>query len=305
LPQTENIASEKPVTHTLIVLNVIFILLLPALCMHSAVAQQPVAKSQPVLLHQYLSLEDSAIEKSHATLLGINEGWSIYKDIIFPGTTIKGQFQHNNTFLPGNTLLNCSITGGDAYNNLFFTYTLAKQWMGKPWVFTNADAFTYSMDFYIDSYVDCDTPNLSQLEGLEFIFQQAMPPASFLWGLQWSKSNVWSYWDDTKLNRRARGWVQIQGLNTCMLYKQWNHISIAGHHNESGLYYDSLCLNNNSFAITSFVPKAYLPPTWAENYLQVGFQINGDKAIRRNHPHGTDPVRVFLNNVNFQAKRLY
>ncbi len=298
----ENIIPGKPITQSFALLKKIFALLLPALCMYSAVAQQPVAKSQPVLLHQYLSLEDSAIEKSHATLLGINEGWGIYKDIIFKGTTIKGTLQHTNTFLPGNTLLNCSITGGDAYNNLFFTYTLAKQWMGKPWAFTNANTFSYSMDFYVDSYVDCDTPNLSQLEGLEFIFQQAMPPVSYLWGLQWSKQNVWSYWDDTKQNRSVKGWVQIPGLNACMLNNQWNQISITGHRNDKGLYYDTLVLNNSSFAINSFVPKAYLPPTWAENYLQVGFQINGDKAIRSNHKHGTDPVRVLLNNVDFVLK---
>lgn len=302
MPPTENIIPEKPITQSLTLLKKIFALLLPALCMHSAVAQQPVDTSHPVLLHHYLSLEDSSISQSHHTPLGINEGWSIYKDIIFPGTNIKGKLQHNNTFLPGSKLLNCSITGGDAYNNLFFTYTIAKKWMGEQWAFTNATAFEYSMDFYIDSYVDCKTPNLSQLEGLEFIFQQAMPPASFLWGLQWSKSNVWSYWDDTKINRRAKGWVTISGLNACMLYKQWNHISITGHRNEAGLFYDSLLLNGASFPLHSYVSKAYLPPTWAENYLQVGFQINGNKAISRNHKHGTDPVTVLLNNVDLQVK---
>ncbi len=298
---TENIIPGKPITQSFTLLKKIFALLLPALCMHSAVAQQPVEKSHPVLLHHYQSLEDSSIGQSHHTPLDINEGWSIYKDIIFPGTSIKGKLQHNNSFLPGSKLLNCSITGGDAYNNLFFTYTLAKQWMGGPWAFTKANAFTYSMYFYIDSYVNCDTPNLTQLEGLEFIFQQAMPPASFLWGLQWSKSNVWSYWDDTKLNRRAKGWVPIPGLNACMLYKEWNRISITGHRNDTGLYYDTLVLNNRSFSINSFVPKSYLPPAWAENYLQVGFQINGDKAIRRNHKHGTDPVMVMLNKVGLEV----
>ncbi|MES2849025.1 MAG: hypothetical protein V4685_08215, partial [Bacteroidota bacterium] len=260
--------------------------------MKSALAQQPVEHSDPVLLHHYQSLEDSAIRKSHSTPFGTNEGWSIYKDIIFPGTNINGRLEHTNTILPGSTLLSCSITDGDAYNNLFFTYTLAKKWMGEPWAFKYHNDFTYSMDFYIDSYVDCNTPNLSQLEGLEFIFQQAVPPVSFLWGLQWSKQNVWSYWDDTKHDRRAKGWVLIPALNACMPCKQWNHVSITGHRNESGLYYDSLLLNKSSFAINVFVPNAYLPPTWAENYLQVGFQINGDKAIRKNHNNGTDPVRV-------------
>lgn len=302
MQHAKNISSEKPITQSLTLMKTLFFYMLPLLCFHAAMAQKPVESSHPFEPHHFRSLEDSSILQIHSTGFGINEGWSIYKDIIFPGTNIYGKLQHNNAFLPGSTVLNCSITGGDAYNNLFFTYTLAKKWMGEPWAFTKANAFTYSMDFYIDSYVDCNTPNLSQLEGLEFIFQQAMPPASFLWGLQWSKSNVWSYWDDTKVNRRAKGWVQIPGLNACMVNKQWNHISITGHRNESGLYYDSLLLNNNSFAINSFVPKAYLPPAWAENYLQVGFQINGDKAIRSNHKHGTDPVRVMLNNADLLVK---
>jgi hypothetical protein len=268
-----------------------------------AVAQPKAESSALQSVYHFQSLEDSAIGKSHNGFLGVLDGWSIYKDIIFPGTSIYGKLLHNRSFLPGSKLLNCRIAGGDAYNNLFFTCTLAKKWKGEPWVFTDANAFTYSMDFYVDSYIDCDTSNLSQLEGLEFTFQQAMPPSSFLWGLQWSKSNVWSYWDDTKLNDKARGWVKIPELHACMLYKQWNHIRISGHRTDKGLYYDTLFLNNSSFVINSFVPVAFVPPHWAENYLQVGFQINGDKAIRKDHPHGTDPVSVLLNNVELTARK--
>jgi hypothetical protein len=159
------------------------------------------------------------------------------------------------------------------------------------------------MDFYVDNFLDCEFANLSELEGLEFTFQQAMPPYSFLWGLQWSKSNVWSYWDDTKINQRARGWMKITDFNACMLYKQWNKISLTGHHSSEGLYYDSLYLNHFSFAINKYVPKAPLPPSWAENYLQVGFQINGNKAIRNDHKNGTDPVNVYLNNVQLELRK--
>ncbi len=303
MPPAETYFPRK-INHSIfLTLKTIVTLLLPALCMHSALAQQPVKKSQRLLLYNYQSLEDSIIRKSQNTPIGINEGWSIYKDIIFPGTSITGKMSQTNAFLPGNTVLICSITGGDAYNNLFFTYTLAKKWAGEPWVYTKANSFTCSMDFYIDGYIDCDTPDRTQLEGLEFIFQQAMPPSSFLWGLQWSKQNVWSYWDDTKINQRARGWVPIPELHTCMKYNQWNHISIYGHRNEAGIYYDSMVLNNTSFAINTFVPKSSLPPSWSENYLQIGFQINGNKAVRRNHKHGTDPVRVMLNEVGLKVTK--
>jgi hypothetical protein len=300
--QTENIFPGKLIVESFTRFKKISILLLHTFCMHSLMAQTPVLKKSSVLLHSYQSLEDSSIGSSAPTTFGTNEGWSIYKDIIFPGTSISGKLRHNKRFLPGNKILNCSITGGDAYNNLFFTYTLAKKLTGEPWAFTKANAFVYSMDFYIDSYVNCNTPDLTQLEGLEFIFQQAMPPSSFLWGLQWSKSNVWSYWDDTKVNHRARGWVPVKGINACMLYKQWNRISISGHRDDKGIFYDSLLLNNISFPINTYVPLSYLPANWTDNYLQVGFQINGNKAVRRNHSHGTDPVNVLLNSVNLEVR---
>jgi len=297
----KNFSHGTPHTQSLNLAKPIIVWLFPLMCFHNAMAQKPVEKSHSILSHHFRSLEDSAIGHLHSTPFGINEGWSIYKDIIFPGTSIKGRLTHNTSFLPGDTLLNCSITGGDAYNNLFFTYTLAKKWAGEKWDFARADAFIYSMDFYIDTYVDCLVPDNSQLEGLEFIFQQAMPPTSFLWGLQWRKENVWCYWDDTKVNHRSKGWLPIPSLNACMLYKQWNHLTITGHRNDEGLYYDTFLLNNNSFSINSFVPRAYLPTTWAENYLQVGFQINGNKAVLKNHRNGLDPVNVFLDNVQLKV----
>lgn len=278
------------------------IVCITALCSHSAFSQLPAGAGSSILPYYFRGLEDSAIAQAHATPLGTNEGWNIYKDILFPGTGIEGKLQHHNRLLPGHRVLSCRITGGDAYNNLFFTYTLAKQWTGKPWAFAKATAFTCSMDFYIDSYVDCNVPNRSEVEGLEFIFQQAMPPVSYLWGLQWSKQNVWCYWDATHLNGRARGWVPIPGLSACMLYRQWNHITVTGHRTGDTLYYDTLRLNDSIFPIHTAVPVASLPPAWADNYLQVGFQINGNKAIRRHHTHGTDPVRVLLNEVELELR---
>jgi len=260
--------------------------------------------STPVLIHTFRSMEDSTINESNNNIYGINEGWNIYKDIIFAGTKIEGTISSTQSFIPGDTVLNCRITGGDTYNNLFFTYTLAKKLATEKWHFSEANEFVYSLDFFIDNYLDCSYPNNSELEGLEFTFQQSMPPYSFLWGIQWSKSNIWSYWDDTKIKGKATGWIKLPGLNNCMLNKEWNNIYIIGHRDQTGLYYDSLCLNNSCHLLKKFVAKNLLPPTWVENYLQVGFQINGNKAIRKDHIHGVDPVSAYLNNIQLQVRRV-
>ena len=265
----------------------------------TAIAQNKSPTSKSVTaFYNFISLEDSGINKPHYTTFGINTGWTTYKDIMFPGTDIEGKVVTKNKFATRKNVLKCRITGGDAYNNLFFTNTLAKQLKSEQWNFTQANAFTYSMDFYIDNNIDCKTPNLSELEGLEFIFQKAMPPYSFLWGLQWSKSNVWSYWDDTRIKKKVKGWVRIREINACMKQRDWNTIQITGYQNDYELFYDNLYLNNETFPLNFKIQKSTLPTNFVENYLQVGFQINGNKAIRQDHRNGTDPVNVYLDNVN-------
>lgn len=254
-------------------------------------------------LHHFQSLEDSAVEQPHPTIFGVNTGWGLYKDIMFPGTTIRGKLAHKHRFLPGNRVLSCRITGGDAYNNLFFTSTLARKWRKVPWAFTTVNTFSYSLDFYINSFVDCIDSDNSEPEGLEFIFQQAMPPVSFLWGLQWSKNNTWSYWDDQKFNGRARGWVPLAGIHPCMLSKEWNQLVMTGHRTGDSLYYEGFHLNGSYFALNAAVPAVLLPVNWADNYLQVGIQLNGNKATRQHHRQGTDPVEVLLNNVTLLLGR--
>ncbi len=265
----------------------------------SAIAQNKSSDSKSVTdLYSFLSLEDSGINKPHKTLLGINTGWSTYKDIMFPGTDIEGKVVTKRKFANRKNVLKCRITGGDAYNNLFFTNTLAKQLKSEHWYFTSANAFSYSMNFYIDNYIDCKTSNLTELEGLEFILQKGMPPYSFLWGLQWSKSNVWSYWDDTQINKKAKGWVNIKHINACMKQRDWNTVRITGYQNANELFYEMLYLNDESISLNIKVQKSTLPSNFVENYLQVGFQINGNTAIRKDHSNGTDPVNVYLDNIN-------
>lgn len=246
---------------------------------------------------QFIEIEDS-FYKSHKTVVGINSGWSIYKDIIFPGTDIKGKIGHKTNFFERKNVLKCSITGGDAYNNIFFTNTMAKLWKNEKWLLTHSNKFSYSMDFYVDEYIDCKNTNLTELEGLEFIFQKSTPPYTFLWGIQWSKNNIWSIWDDTKMNNKVNGWINLPDISPCIYHHKWNSIRITGYHIDNKLYYDALYLNDDRFTINKWINKSKLPDEFSENYIQTGFQINGNKAIKGNHHYGTDPVNVYLDKIN-------
>lgn len=69
----------------------------------------------------------------------------------------------------------------------------------------------------------------------------------------------------------------------------------------NGLYYDTMILNGKSIALNIFVPRAYRPVTWSDNYLATGFQINGNKAIRKDHSHSIDPVTVYSKNIHLEV----
>ena len=251
--------------------------------------------------YYFKSFEDSAIDKINRDEYGQNLGWTMYKDIMFSGTTIYGSMKHLTRKFTNTPVLCTKITGGDAYNNMFYTYTFAKSNKKSPWTFSQANEFDYSLDFFVESKISCDTPNASELEGLEFTFQIAKPPVSYLWGLQWNKANVWCYWDDTRFNGKPKGWIPIPELNLCMKPKAWNSIRIKGNRTNIGLYYDTMVLNDKLIPLHIFVPRAYLPVDWSDNYLQLGFQINGNKAIRKDHSQTIDPVTAYLKNVDLMV----
>lgn len=253
--------------------------------------------------YHFNSIEDRAIDQLNSDTFGQNLGWTIFKDIMFPGTTISGSMKHLRRQFPNKQVLSCKIRGGDAYNNIFYTYTFAKSDKRKEWTFTHANEFEYHLDFFVESKINCDTPNKSELEGLEFTFQIAKPPVSYLWGLQWSKENVWCYWDDTKKDGKTKGWVKIPHIKLCIKHHAWNKIHITGYRTNLGLYYDSMTLNGEKILLNIFVPKAYLPNSWGDNYLQIGFQINGNKAIRRDHSQKIDPASVYLDNLDVKVGR--
>ena len=60
----------------------------------------------------------------------------------------------------------------------------------------------------------------------------------------------------------------------------------------------SLSINNNNHDLNIVLSSVSVPEGWSENFIQVGFQINGNSAILNNHNHGVDPVTVYLNNLN-------
>ena len=98
------------------------------------------------------------------------------------------------------------------------------------------------------------------------------------------------------------GWVQIPELDINIKDGVWNEITISDHFDNDTIHYDSLQFNDEKYQLNKSIPSASLPPSWAENYIQVGFQINGNKAIRTNHSHGVDPVSVFLDEVRLRVR---
>ncbi len=266
----------------------------------SCMEQRSTVASGDALFFIYSRLDESPVNTLLDTPKGINTGWTIYEDIMWPNTVIEGRITTNTTRFNARKVLNCEITGGDAYNNIFYTNTLARNQNNEKWYFENVNTFIYSVDFFVDSHIDSITPNLSEVEGLEFAFQHAMPPYSNLWALQWSKSDVWCYWDDNKINGKPKGWVKLPKIKEHIKNHQWNNIVIAGHYDNKKLYYEYMTFNDKKFELNKSINKGLLPEVWRENYIQVGFQINGNKAIRTDHKHGVDPVSVYLDNVSLQ-----
>lgn len=223
-------------------------------------------------------------------------GWGVYEDIIFEGTTIQYNISHDNSTL-NTTTLKTEITGGDAYNNVFFTNTVAKRWEQLDWFFEDAVTFEYSLDFFPQVGINCSTSDLSEVEGLEFTMQHVKIPESWGWGIQWSKTNTWSYWDDNTLNNDRIGWVNIPNIDYCILPNTWNSIKITGQIIDHIVSYDTLALNGASANLDIQINNVNVAEDWFENFIQVGFQINGNDAILTDHTEGVDPVKIFLDDM--------
>lgn len=254
---------------------------------------------QKLLLWSFENIELEPIAERRVQTDWEKSGWGIYEDIIFPGDEIEWNVSHDQ--LESVPVLNCQITGGDAYNNVFFTNTIASKSEGSEWYFQEANYFEFEIEFYPATFIDCDNSDRSQIEGMEFTFQHVIIPDSWGWGIQWSKTNTWSYWDDQKIDSKPRGWVNMPTLDGCLSWNTWNRLSLSGKQSGNQLIYQRLSVNEQTIDLNIQLPSVTVPDGWAENFIQVGFQINGNKALLTDHQQGVDPVTIFLKNVNLKV----
>lgn len=247
--------------------------------------------------YSFSSIEDMPIDQNEQLENWDTTGWGVYEDIIFDGTEIQHHMEHDETTF-NTKVLKTQITGGDAYNNAFFTNTVAKRWEELDWYFNDALEFEYALDFYPEVGINCSVSDWSEVEGLEFTLQHVIILESWGWGIQWSKTNTWSFWNDEKIDGEVIGWENITNVNDCISPNSWNSIQIKGIIQNNTLRYTSLSINNINHQLNIELNSVNVPEGWSENFIQVGFQINGNSAILNNHNHGVDPVTVYLNNLN-------
>ncbi|RMG73860.1 MAG: hypothetical protein D6722_03160 [Bacteroidetes bacterium] len=232
-------------------------------------------------------------------------GWGVYEDIIYPGTQIRWELDHG--LWPGREgpLLRCAITGGDAYNNVFFTHSLAMAPTAANWPYARADSLVYALDFYVQAEMDCGLPDLSEMEGIEFTLRHVRIPDSYGWALQWSKSGEWRYWDDEVDPKTGypRAWQSFSPpLTTCLSDGGWHHLILSGVEYEGGVAYRFLELDGARYDLSGAIcGPAQVPDGWTEDFLQVGMQINGNTATDPSHGEGVDPVTVWLDEVQLRG----
>ena len=232
-------------------------------------------------------------------------GWGVYEDIIFEGTNIEWSLEKvNSTAVTEDKWLKCAITGGDPYNNVFFTNTCALRWEGEDWEFEAAQYLEYELDFFIEGTIDCSNPDIATIEGIEFTWQHILLPHSHGLGVQWSKGGAWRFWNDEQDDSgHVIGWQDFEPkISSCLTANEWHHIKLTGYFQDDILQYEHMELNGTVYDLSSAKLMAVNAQSgWVENFLQIGMQINGNTATDTNHGHGVDPVVVYLNNVSFKG----
>jgi len=230
-------------------------------------------------------------------------GWGVYEDIIFPGTTINWSLDHTNS--TSNIKLHCAITGGDQYNNVFFTNTKALKWQGEPWQYQEAKYLVYELDLYIDGELDCSNSDLATIEGIELTWQHIELPFSHGFGLQFSKAGEWRFWNDEQnADNMPIGWQSFSPkINYCLSPKEWHTIKLESYITENTIVYKSMIIDDEVFSLqNTTLPYVNAKNGWVENFIQIGMQINGNKSVKNSV--GVDPVAVILDNVNFRGYQL-
>lgn len=230
-------------------------------------------------------------------------GWGVYEDIIFPETTILWEMKP--ALFDSKKTLSLAIKGGDAYNNVFFTNTVAMAWEQKEWPYKNTNKLVYHIKFYLPDAFNCSNPNASKLEGLEFTFQHLLIPNSFGYGLQYSKSGEWRYWNDEKDPKTeiALAWQSFSPkLTTCLSNHHWYELTIEGTLVNQGVRYTKMILDGTEFNLGNAQTQSVSSPEgWVENFLQVGVQLNGNTATESVHEQGVDPVQIYIDELSLEG----
>jgi len=231
-------------------------------------------------------------------------GWSVYEDIIFPNTTIEWSMEHSPDIALAGNSLKCAITGGDEYNNVFYTNTKALRWEGDPWKYRDAAYLEYALDLYIAGVLNCSEPDQATIEGMELTWQHILIPYSHGFGVQFSKGGEWRYWNDNRnLENKPVGWQSFSPVvKQCLTPNEWHHILLEGYISDNQIVYKTLAIDDKTFDLSSVrLPYTEATAGWVENFLQIGMQINGNRAVDATHGHGVDPVAVYIDNVTFKG----
>ncbi|GAC1637067.1 MAG: hypothetical protein NVS4B8_01400 [Herpetosiphon sp.] len=231
-------------------------------------------------------------------------GWGVYKDIMINGTTVVPDVGPATAPSLDGQSFKCGIAGGDRYNNIFCNNTIAKSWSGNPWPYRSAELLVYHLAFYVDGTIDCTTPNRSTIEGLEFAWEHTIMPERYVFAVQWQKNGQWRFWNarNDPATGRPYGWLNFPvPLSFCFASRQWHTITLRGQMTGSDYTYLSMTLDGQTYPLGGRAGTAPAPSGWAENFLQVAVQVDGDTAI--NGSPTVDPVAVYIDRVTLTCHR--
>lgn len=258
-------------------------------------------ETTPVLVYNNIDeIRESGIDPTtgmeHTT-------WSVYEDIMIPGTDITWEIGHVAGPSRDGSALKCAITGGDQYNNIFCNTTIAKRWAGAVWPYRSAKRLVYSLWFYVDGTIDCQNPNRSTIEGLEFGWQHTLIPLKHEFAVQWSKAGAWRYWDATidPATGRPRAWQAFPTpIALCFADRTWHQIRLESYLLGDASYYTAMLLDGARYNLAPVkVGRAQTPEGWHENFVQVSVQINGNTAL--DGSRRVDPVSVYVDQARLEG----
>jgi hypothetical protein len=261
------------------------------------------ATAEPIRVLAYNDIDEiRAAGTDPATGLQ-HTAWGVYEDIMYPGTDITWDIGHVTSPSRDGSALKCAITGGDQYNNIFCNTTIAKRWTGAAWPYYGAKRLVYSLWFYVDGTIDCQNPNRSTIEGLEFGWQHTLIPVKHEFAVQWSKGGAWRYWDATidPATGRPRAWKAFPApIAFCLADRTWHQIQFESYFLGDDSYYTAMLLDGVRYKLAPVkVGRAQTAEGWHENFLQLSVQINGNTAL--DGSRRVDPVTVYLDQVRLEG----